>query len=100
MAVDSPVRPDLDTVEKQLLDMLANGQDGVEAGFKTTEFWLSVASLAADYFVPGQISPQERLLAATVIVAAYAGFRTWRKNGGPARLIAQLIALRKAAIGH
>lgn len=98
MAVNAPATAsDLSTVEKEVLDMLLAGLYAVLAGVTTTEFWLSVIALGLDYFAPGvQVDPNVKLAAAVVIVSAYAGFRTWRKNGGPARLVASLAALRKA----
>ena len=101
MAVNAPsTAADLQTVEKEVLDILLNGKDGVEAGFTTSEFWLSLIALGLDYFAPGvQVDPNLKLAAAVVIVATFTGFRTWRKNGGPARLVASLSAFRKAVFG-
>ena len=75
--------------------LIASG-DGVEAGFKTTEFWLTVVAVAVDVAGPKlglNVSANEQMLAAGALVIAYGAFRSWRKANGPAKLYAQVLAL-------
>jgi hypothetical protein len=73
-------------------------ESNVEPGYKTTEFALAVVTLAADFVLPG-LSPQERMSGAVIVAGAYGAFRTWRKRGGPAALVAELAKLRVAIFG-
>jgi len=78
--------------------LIASG-DGVEAGFKTTEFWLTVVAVAVDVAGPKfglNVSANEQMLAAGALVIAYGAYRSWRKANGPAKLYAQVLALFNA----
>jgi len=65
-----------------------------------------VIAVAADFAGPYlgvKIPDNERMLIAGGLVIAYGGFRTWRKNNGPAQLsaavLADFAAVRKAIYG-
>lgn len=99
------LRSDSDDLASKLVELMASG-DGVEAGFKTTEFWLTVIAVACDLAAPKlgfNLSSDERMYAAVGLVALYGVYRTWRKNSGPAKLWAEtlrhLAELRTAAVG-
>jgi len=93
--MDDKTARDEQALLDELLNMLATGQDGVEAGFTTTEFWLTLVAVVIDVFGPAYgflqgINPQEQGLIAVGAAVAYTGFRSWRKRGGPAKAIAEL----------
>ena len=104
-AIPPTTRADVEAVAAKLIDLSASG-DGVEAGFTTTEFWLTVIAVGADFAGPYlgvTIPDNERMLIAAGLVMAYGAFRTWRKNSGPAQLSAAVLgdfaAVRKAMYG-
>lgn len=86
--------------EKQLLDlleaMILKGKDGVEAGFATTEFWLTVLALVVDLggphygFLQG-IDANEQGLIAMALVLGWGIVRSWRKRGSPASAITEAL---------
>ena len=106
MPADLPiVRADADALAAKVVTLAAS-PDGIEPGFTTTEFWLTVIAVAADFAGPHfglAIPANERMLIAAGLVMAYGGFRTWRKTGGAAKLsaaiLADLAALRVAITG-
>jgi hypothetical protein len=88
-------RTDLDALMSKIVDLMASG-DGVEAGFTTTEFWLTVLAVALDVAAPYlgmTVSPDERMLGAGLLVGIYTGFRAWRKSNGPAKLWADVLKM-------
>jgi len=83
---------------ERLIAMQEAGQDGVEAGLKTTEFWMTALAVVIDVagphygFLQG-IDASEQGLIAMGLVLGYGALRSWRKRGGPAKALAQLAAL-------
>lgn len=100
-AVPSTLTADESALVAEIGVLLASG-DGIEAGFKTTEFWLTVLAVAVDVAGPKfglNVSANEQMLAAGGLVIAYGAFRSWRKANGPTKLYAQIVgmfAARKA----
>jgi len=89
-------RSDVDTLAAKVVALAASG-DGVESGFTTSEFWLTALAVVADFTGPYwgfRLSPNEQILAASGLVLGYGAYRTWRKNGGAARLIQRINAIR------
>jgi hypothetical protein len=95
--------------ERALLDealkMLAGGQDGVEAGFKTTEFYLTLLAVAIDVLGPTfgilqGIDQHEQLLIAAILAMWWGALRSWRKRGGPQKAVAELLRALAQARGE
>jgi hypothetical protein len=94
-------RADADKLAEKVVALAASG-DGIESGFSTSEFWLTVLAVVADLTGPAwglTLSPHEQALAAAALVLGYAGFRTWRKNGGAAKLAGR-VSMAVYAIRH
>lgn len=88
-----PTRHDIDALGQEIIDLIGRG-DGIEAGFKTSEFWLLAIAVAADLAGPAiglALSSEERMLIAAGLVSFYGAYRTWRKANGPAKLYAELL---------
>jgi hypothetical protein len=89
----------------EALKMLVGGKDGVEAGFTTTEFYLTVLAVAIDVLGPHfgflqGIDANEQGLIAMVLVGWFAWARSWRKRGGPQKAIAELLKALAQARGQ
>lgn len=102
MAPVPNTRADVDKLATAVVTAATSG-DGMEAGFKTTEFWLTVIAVVVDFAGPHfgiAIPDNERMLVAGALVAAYGGFRSWRKRGGAAYefgyILSGLADIRKA----
>jgi hypothetical protein len=86
---------DAQVLISQIEALMASG-DGVESGFKTTEFWLTILAVGVDVagpYVGFSIPADERMLIAGGLVIAYGSYRTWRKNNGPAKLYAAVLSM-------
>lgn len=97
MADDTKTAADEKALFDEVLAMLVGGKDGVEAGLTTTEFWLVTTSVVIDVagphygFLQG-IDANEQGAIAMILVLGYGALRSWRKRGGPAKVIAQIMA--------
>jgi hypothetical protein len=84
VTVDPNTRADAEGVLAKVAAIFAAGPDGIEPGFTTTEFWMSVLALAGDVAGPYlgiHLTTAEQTLGATFIVAAYTLARAYRKRG-------------------
>jgi len=102
--MDDKTAADERALLEQLITMQRSGQDGVEAGLKTTEFWLTATAVAIDILGPHfgflqGIDSAEQGLIAMGLVLGYAWLRTWRKRGGPAKVVADALAALRNAQG-
>lgn len=90
MAIDpTKTQADASALAKLLTAMFGTGPDGIEAGFGTSEFWLSVMAIGADVAAPyfhwvSGITPNTELAFAALIASAYTFARTLRKRGASA----------------
>lgn len=103
--MDDKTKADEAALIAELTHMLASGKDGVEAGATTTEFWLVALAVAIDILGPTYgflqgIDPNEQGLIALALAVGYAGLRSWRKRGGPAKLVADLLKALAQARGQ
>ena len=94
-AVPSTTTADESALVAEIGALIASG-DGIESGFKTTEFWLTVLAVGVDVVGPKfglNVSANEQMLVAGGLVIAYGAFRSWRKANGPAKLYAEIVSM-------
>ena len=93
-AVPSTTTADESALVAEIGALIASG-DGIESGFKTTEFWLTVLAVGVDVVGPKfglNVSANEQMLVAGGLVIAYGAFRSWRKANGPQKLYAEIVS--------
>lgn len=90
MAIDpNKTQKDASALAGILTGMFGTGPDGIEQGFGTSEFWLSIMAIGVDVAAPyfhwvGGLTPNTELAFAALIASAYTFARALRKKGATA----------------
>lgn len=90
MSIDNAqTQKDASALARLLSAMFGTGPDGIEAGFGTSEFWLTVAALGLDVAGPHfgilkTLTPDTQLAVAGFLASAYTYLRSWRKKAATA----------------